>query len=190
MTVSSGLYAQALAGNVFYATNTTASAIPVANTTAPTFCLWNRASSNVALVLVRYTCALAATASDATSNIQLAYLNPAGDSLATAAPISAFTDGVIQNAIASGTKTPQGVRFGTAATLTAAGTQAMSMGMSSILNTVISFQKWTFSYDFDDMFILRPGTAVYDIGQAATGSTWNRTLWWYTVPASSVNASV
>lgn len=183
MTVSAGLYAQVQAGNVFYGT-VAPSAIPINSTTSPTMILWNRASSMYNIVLVRYLAGLGAIASDATTSLQMATIPVAGDSLATAAPISAFTDGVIQNALVGGGNVSAGVRFGSAATLTAASTTFHGLGMSGLINTIVASQKWIFTYDFDDMLVLRPGTAAFDVGIAATGSTWGRTLVWYQVPVS------
>lgn len=183
MTASAGLYAQAMAGNVFYGT-VAPSAIPINSTTSPTMILWNRSSSNFNIVLVRYLVGLGAIASDATTSLQMATIPVAGDNLATAAPISALTAVTPQNALVGGGAAPTGVLFGSAATLTAASTTFHSMGMSGLINTTVSAQKWFFQYDFDDMLILRPGTACFDVGIAATGSTWGRTLVWYQVPVS------
>lgn len=183
MTASAGLYAQAMAGNVFYGT-VTPSAIPINSTTSPTMALWNRSSSSYNLVVVRYLAGLGAIASDATTSLQMATVPNAGDNIATGAPFSAFTAVTPQNAIVGGGAAPTGVLFGSAATLTAASTTFMSMGMSGLINTTVAAQKWFFQYDFDDMLVLRPGTACFDVGIAATGSTWTRTLIWYQVPVS------
>lgn len=172
-------YTQTYRGAMYMATTTTASAIPIANTTAPTFVLWNPAGSGKNAVLVRYAAGWVAT-TEAPGNIEFALLTSAGaGSLATGAPFSAFTAAAAQSGLlGSGSKS--GMLFGTAATLTTAGTVIATSGLSH-LTTTGTATSGSFSYivDFDGMMILPPGNALYTVASAATASTYNQSLFWY-----------
>lgn len=184
MTVSAALYSQAMAGNVFRGTIATASAIPINNTTSPTCILWNPSQSGVNVVMVRAHIGQVAVAGAVMTNIGLNLLN-AGANIATGAPISAFTEVSSQNAIIGSGKVSR-VRFGSAATLTTAGSVAMQLGLTQFANTstaVFGAMQWV--YDFDDTVILPPGMAIYDTAIAATVSTFNRTWVWYEIPVAS-----
>lgn len=177
-------YTQTYRGATFIATTTTASAIPVSNTTSPTFILWNRSSGTNAknAVLVRYTAGWAAT-TEAPGTILFNFLSPAGFSLATAAPISALTAGTVNNALLGG-GLATAMSFGTAATLTAAGTILQTTGMSHLTTTGTStaVPGWTNLYDFNGTVIVPPGVAFYTTASTATATTYHQTLIWYEAP--------
>lgn len=175
-------YTQTYNGQMFMGTTTTASAIPINSSTAPTFVLWNPAGSGVNLVLARYSAGWVAT-TEAPGNIQFAYLGGAGTGIATAAPISAFTAGTIVNGNLSVGNTAL-AKFGTAATLTTAGTVFATSGQSHLTTTgTATFGSFSIVYDFDGLVIVPPNTAFYTVASAATASTYNQSVHWYEAPA-------
>lgn len=177
-----GNYDQVNAGNAYAGYLATAAAIPISSTTAPTACLWNRAGSNVKLVLERASFGWVGT-TEAPGNILMNVLLATGSAPGTALPLTAFTAGVLNTTIfnrklGSG-NIPLG-SFGTAATLTTAGVPFMTYGMSHLTTTGAStaVPGWTNDYFFYDTIIVMPGTLVYPTASAATATTYNITLYW------------
>ena len=106
------LYTATYRGMMFHGYNTTASAIPITSTTAPTFILWNPYGSGVNCVLVHYVVGYAA-GTNVEGNVQLAVIQGAGAMVATGAPITAFTDGPTLNGnVGSGDNVEGSIRNG------------------------------------------------------------------------------
>lgn len=180
MSVPFAYHDLARAGKVFTAMSTTPLAIPIYNTTAPKFVFWNKAGSGVNMVPIRYS-AGTTTTTEAPGNIQLAYL-AAGDALGTAAPMSVFTDTTVTNSLI-GRGSANVVRFAVAATLTAAGTPFITLGMSHLTTTTTAtFGGFMATYDFWETVVVPPGYAIYSIAQAATAMLYNETMIWYEEP--------
>lgn len=180
MAVPFSYHDQAKAGNMFIAMSTTPLAIPIAGTTAPKFVLWNK-SVNRNVVLVRYTAGWSAT-TEAPGNIQLAY-SVAGYQIATAAPVSAFTDSsslVTSAIVGSGRKSA--ASFSVAATIVA-GTVFYGMGMNHLTTTgTATFGSFVYVHDFWEAVIVPPGTLIHTCASAATASLYHETLTWYEEP--------
>jgi hypothetical protein len=173
-------YTQALRGALFHGTITTASAIPVTNTTTPTMALWNPSNSGKLAVLVRYAAGWAAT-TEAPGNIQLAWFQSGAAQIATGSLITAFTAATPHNGTLGLGKAPA-MKFGSGATVTAA-TQFIPLGLSHLTTTgTATFGSFTYIVDFDGMIVIPPGVFVFDVASTATASTYNRTLTWYEVP--------
>ena len=173
-------YQQALRGRLFHGVITTASAIPVTSTTAPTMALWNPVNSGKNAVLVRYSAGWAAT-TEAPGNIQLAWFQSGAAQIATGSLITAFTAATAHNGTL-GLGTASAMKFGSAATITAA-TNFIPLGLSHLTTTgTATFGSFTYIVDFNGTIIVPPGVVVFDVASAATASTYNRTLSWYESP--------
>lgn len=175
-------YTQAVRGNVFWGSTAAAgAAIPASGTAVTNHILWNPAGSGKNAVLVRAMFGWVAT-TEAPGNIQYAFTTGAGSAVATAAPISAFTALTAQNALL-GAGAASVMKFGSAATLLAAGTLLGTLGMSHLTTTgTATFGTFMTLIDFDGMLIVPPGVAVYPYASAATASTYTGTLIWVEVP--------
>jgi len=181
MAVPYSYHDQSKSGNMYIAMSTTPLAIPVAGTTAPKFVLWNK-SVNRNVVLVRYTAGWSAT-TEAPGNIQFAY-SVAGFAIATAAPVSAFTDStsLVTSAIVGSGRKPA-ASFSVAATIVA-GTVFYGTGMSHLTTTgaAITQTGWTYMHDFQESVIIPPGVLIHSCASAATASLYHETLVWYEEP--------
>jgi hypothetical protein len=173
------LYTATYRGYMYHGYLTTASAIPVKTTTAPTFILWNPYGSGINCILVHYTIGWAA-GTNVEGNVQLAVIPSAGDSVKTGAPISAFTDGPTMNGVV-GQGTIQKARFGSAATVVAA-TRFLPLGLNIMVMDTAKATPVSLVYDFNGTVILPEGTAVFDVSSAATVATYHRRLCWYEFP--------
>jgi hypothetical protein len=173
------LYTATYRGYMYHGYNTTASAIPITSTTAPTFMLWNPYGSGINCVLVHY-CVGWAAGTNVEGNVQLAVLPAVGDAIKTGAPITAFTAGPTLNGIV-GQGTVGKARFGTAATVTAA-TRFLPLGLNLMVMDTAKATPVTVLFDFNGTVILPEGTAVFDVASAATTATYHRRIVWYEFP--------
>jgi hypothetical protein len=172
-------FTQNVRRNLFRAMTTTAAAIPVANTTAPNFILWNK-STKKNLVLQRYKAGWNAT-TEAPGNIQICAIQ-AGYALGTAAPFSAFTAGTPLSGIV-GLAANCEAAFGTAGTLTTAGAVIDTTGFSHLTTTgTATFGSFQIIYDFEGEIIVPPTWAIYTVASTATASTYNQSLTWVETP--------
>lgn len=176
-------YTQAYRGRVFWGSSASAgAAIPAAGATAVTgHILWNPSGNTRNAVPIMALFGWVAT-TEAPGNLQYSFLTGAGSGIATAAPISAFTAATAQNALLGG---PSSVmKFGTAATLTTAGTLLGTLGLNHLTTTgTATFGSFTAAFVFDGTLIVPPGVALYPTASAATASTYTQTLVWYEAPA-------
>lgn len=176
MPFSSGkYYPEVAAGNVFIGSTAAAgTAFPISTGTAVTFALWNTSSSKNAVLLgldVGYT---SGTIALGTLGIANQY---AGFTLATAAPLSAFTDGTPKNALVGGGKSSS-MRFTpSAATLTAGGTALMWLG-KGIESATAGLGVFDGHYDFDGKVIVPPGQVVFVCGSVAQTALFSMSLSW------------
>jgi hypothetical protein len=173
------LYTNTYRGYMYHGYITTASAIPITSTTAPTMILWNPYGSGINCVLVHY-CVGWAAGTNVEGNVQLAIIPVAGDSVKNGAPISAFTTGATINGMI-GLGTVQKARFGSAATVVAA-TRFLSLGLNIMVMDTAKATPVSLMYDFNGTVILPEGTAVFDVASSATVATYNRRLSWYEFP--------
>lgn len=170
------LPAQTLAGNVFIGSTLAAGvAIPAYNATAQVFGLWNPAGSGKNLALIKIMGGIATAGTPAVAALGLSYLPNAGGSIATGAPISAFTDSTPVNGLL-GKGNASAARFTLSATTTAP-TFFYDLGVSQESATPGTGLFW-FEHDFDGAVIVPPGTYVGLGGSAAPGQTVQTTLVW------------
>jgi hypothetical protein len=174
-------YTQTYRGRLFHGQIASA-AIPVTSATALTGAtLWNKAGNTKNAVLVRIALGWVGT-TEAPGNIQLAFAGSAGSTVATGALFTAYANAAPANGLL-GTTSNNSASFGTSATLTAAMTNFLTLGLSHLTTTgTATFGSFTAIYDVDGMIIVPPGTAITLVASTATASTYTQTLTWYEAP--------
>lgn len=176
MAFSSGkYYAEVAAGKVFHGSTAAAgTAFPISTGTAVTFGLWNTSSNKNAVLLgldVGYT---SGTIALGTLGLADQYC---GFALATAAPLSVFTNGTPKNALV-GSGLGSSMRFTpSAGTLTAGGTALMWLG-KGIESATAGLGVFDGHYDFDGKVIVTPGNLVFVCGSVAQTALFSMTLTW------------
>ncbi len=182
MAYSSGkYYPDVKAGNVFIGSTAAAGvAFPISTGTAVTFGLWNT-SSNKNAVLHRLTAGYTSgTIALGTIGLANQYV---GFATATAAPLSAFTDGTPKNALV-GSGGASSMRFTpSAATLSAGGT-ALWWGGRSIESASAGTGIFNADWDLDGSIIVPPGNLVFVCGSVAQTALFSMSLTWSEVPAA------
>lgn len=173
---------QALAGNCFIGSTATAGVVPpaIAGNTH-TFSLWNPAGSGVYAVLNGFSLAPASVTTTVIGAIGFGVTLNAGSQIGTGAPIVAFTDATIRNAIIGNSKVSR-VRFA-----------AASGAVTTIANPAWLYGPGIFSPDGDmatslsnvqinvnigGSVIVSPGTAIFVVGTGAVAQTYNMALTW------------
>lgn len=180
MAASAGKYYTDVAlGRVFIGSTAAAgTAFPISTGTAVTFALWNTSSNKNAVPLMFNAGYTSGTIAIGEFGIANQY---AGYTLATAAPLSAFTDGTPKNALL-GNGDASSMRFTpSAATLTAGGTACLWMGGSNEIATAapgVSVMR----YDFDGQLIVPPGQVIFVCGSVAQTGLFTMSLSWAEVP--------
>lgn len=171
---------QALAGNAFFGSTAAAGvAIPVTNATAQVFGLWNPPGSGVKAVLDKLVLGIATLGTNIVAALNWSFL-PNAQAVATGQPITAFTDGTIRNAIL-GQGNSAKCRFTGSAATTIAATHLMSLGMTSTTGTPVDASP-VMVFDHDGILILPEGNAIFLVGSAAPGSTYQATVSWAEIP--------
>lgn len=171
-----GKYYDAVAtGQVFVGSTAAAgTAFPISTGTAVTFGLWNTNPSKNAVLLtldLGYTSGTIALGSLAIAN------QYCGFTLATAAPLSAFTDGTPKNALL-GSGAASSMRFTpSAATLTAGGTALKFIG-KGIESATVGLGVFDGHYDFDGGIIVPPGQLVFLASSIAQTALFSASLMW------------
>lgn len=176
MAFSSGkYYSDVMAGNVFIGSTAAAgTAFPISTGTAVTFGLWNTSTTKNAVLIdldVGVTSGIIALGMLGIAN------QYCGFALATAAPLSAFTDGTPKNAKA-GTGAASSMRFTpSAATLTAGGTALKWLG-KSIESATAGLGIFDGHYEFDGKVIVPPGQLVFVCGSVAQTALFTMSMTW------------
>ena len=180
MAISGGKYVtEAALGRVFTGSTAAAgTALPISTGTAVTFGLWNTSTNYNAVLLsasIGYTSGTIALGTFGLAN------QYCGFALATAAPLSAFTDGTPKNALL-GKGNASAMRFTpSAATLTAGGTACCWFG-ASIESATAGLGIFTVHHDFDGKVIVPPGQLVFICGSVAQTALFSCSLTWTEVP--------
>jgi hypothetical protein len=148
-------------GRVYVAATAGAGIVPpIFSATAQKFVLWNMASSGVNVELIRLTLGQVGTPT-VPFDFGFAPIVGAGTALATAAPISAFTETAPIN-MKSFIAAKANAAFSVAATVVAP-TLFFTLGISQIgvLAAASATTPWTvMRYDFDGTIIIAPGNAI------------------------------
>lgn len=176
MPISGGKYSNDVAlGRVFIGSTAAAgTAFPISTGTAVTFALWNTSTTKYAVPLwcsVGYTSGTIALGTIGLAN------QYCGFALATAAPLSVFTDGTPKNALL-GSGNASSMRFTpSAATLTAGGTAAYWFGRS-IESATAGLGIWQCKEEFDGSLIVPPGQMIFVCGSVAQTALFTMSLAW------------
>ena len=184
------LYTQTYRGNLWSASITTATAIPIFATNAtPNFFLLNPHGNTTNVVLVRLNLGFEATnsAAGAIGYSVMGPNPPIGSLVGTAAPISAYTTATIQSG-KSGRNYNGNIIAGSAATIGGANVNYrlrqlrwsnLSAGVV-IATSTASF--WSLSEDFNGTLILEPGTFWCLTASTAVASTFQISALAYETP--------
>jgi len=175
-------YTQTYRGNTFIGSTAAAGvALPVYSGTAMTFGLWNPSGNTKNASILYANLGVATVGTPVVATIGLAYTGSAGSAIGTAAPISAFTAGTPVSALLGG-GTVSTMKFTpSAATLTTAPTWLMNLGLSQESATA-GTGIFSANYAFDGTLVLTPGNAIWFVGTAAPGQTFNVTMVWEEIP--------
>lgn len=178
--VAAKYYPDVKAGNVFIGSTAAAgTAFPISTGTAVTFGLWNTSANKDAVLLslnLGYTSGTIALGEIGIAN------QYAGFALATAAPLSAFTDGTPKNALL-GNGAASSMRFTpSGATLTAGGTAAWWSGYS-IESATAGLGIFRAQIDIDGQIVVPPGQLVFLCASVAQTALFTASLVWAEVPA-------
>ena len=142
--------------------------------TAATVALWNTSSTKNAVLMgltVGYT---SGTIAIGEIGIGVQY---AGFAVGTAAPITAFTNGIVNNNLV-GSGANSSMRFtGSTATLTAGTTNVFWLGSSMEIATAAPGVS-TVNYDFDGGLIITPGSVGWVVGSVAQTGLFTLSLTW------------
>ena len=174
---NSKYYTDVMQGNVFIGSTAAAgTAFPISTGTAVTFGLWNTNTSKNAVLLglnVGFTSGTIALGEIGLANQYV------GFATATAAPLSAFTDGTPKNALlGGGTST---MRFTpSAATLSAGGTAVYWTG-ASIESASAGTGIYNAKIDLDGQIVVTPGQLVFVCGSVAQTGLFTMSLIWQEV---------
>jgi hypothetical protein len=166
-------------GRVFIGSTAAAgTAFPISTGTAVTFGLWNTSSTHNAVPLWLKASYTSGTIALGTWGIANQYC---GFALATAAPLSAFTDGTPKNALL-GSGNASRMRFTpSAATLTAGGTAATWLGGGQESATA-GLGIYGIREEFDGSLIVPPGQLIFVCGSVAQTGLFSMSLAWAEVP--------
>jgi hypothetical protein len=175
------LYTQTYNGRMFHGFTGTPAAIPIYSATSVGLILFNPKSSGVHCILVHY-CAGWVSGTNVEGNISLGILTSAPGAIASGTAITAFTDGTVINGNPVAGNASR-VRFGSAATLGAAATQFLPLGISNMKLAASNSSSFNIFFDFGGTFIVGPGCAVFSCASAATTALYNERLCWYEFPS-------
>jgi hypothetical protein len=176
---SSQYYADVLAGRVFIgSTAVGGTAFPISTGTAVTFGLWNTSSDKNAVIMeltVGFTSGTIALGEVGIAN------QYCGFATATAAPLSAFTDGTPKNALV-GSGAASSMRFTpSAATLSAGGTALWWSG-ASFTSATGAQPVSNIRAIINGSIIVPPGSLIFVCGSVAQTALCTMSLTWAEVP--------
>ncbi len=147
---------------------------------AATVALWNTSTTRNAVLLsltVGYT-----SGTIAIGDIGIG-VQPAGFAVGTTAPITAFTNGIVNNCLV-GAGNSSAMRFtGSTATLTAGTTNVFWLGSSMEIATAAPGVS-TVNFDFNGQLILTPGQVGWVVGSVAQTGLFTISLIWAEIPTS------
>lgn len=158
--------------------------IPIADTTSPTFGLWNPAGSGFNATLVRFTASFVST-TGAPGGILYNALFNAGSAIGTAAPIVAFNSAApINNYLGGGINSRMRFCPAGTTTLTAAGSTIDQVGSSQLTTTGTSTATpmYTVEDNINGRIIVGPGVFLYVTGSAALLTLFDLSLTWIETP--------
>lgn len=154
--------------------------LPIYSNTTQQVGLWNPAGSSVDIVLLRINLTYIDTTAAAGGYV-LGYLNGAGASAATGAPIAAFTETAAVNTYI-GNGRQQIAKFAQGATITLTSAAAILTSLSLNQNAFTAAGTGQMAYEnsiqYGGEIVLPPNTAVFVAGNIATLAKWSGSLVW------------
>jgi hypothetical protein len=177
-------YSQAYRGVAFLGSTAGGGvAIPIYNTTAQVFGLWNRAGNTRNAALQVLDAGIVSVGSGVVSNFTLGQSTNAGSGIATG-NISAFTAGTATTLTGQnvGVLLGNSVSFTPSAATTLAALFLMSLNYSYFSTAFLASPAPGLHYDFDEGVIVPPNLAVWLSSNVANGGTWNASLRWSEPP--------
>ena len=167
------LYEATRAGRAFHGGQAAAGAVlPIFSNTAQVVGLWNPAGSGVNAVLTQVALTYVST-TGAAGGFVLAAVISTGASVATGAPISAFTDGTVGTTIRNGlvgALTGPKCRFTPSAATVTAPVIYRHIGLNQLVITAATTtgDQWNARVNFPGDVIIPPGNALFVAGNIAT----------------------
>lgn len=175
---------QGLAGNLYFGSTAAAgAAIPLTSATAQVFGMWNPPGSGVVAVLDKLILGIATLGTNIVAALNWSVLTNV-QAIATGSSITAFTDTTIRNAQIGRGRTPK-VRFTGSAATTAAATQLTPIGITSTTGTAVNASP-AMVFEHNGMIMVPESVAIFLVGSAAPGSTYQIGLSWAEVLAPSL----
>ncbi len=155
--------------------------LPIYSNTAQLFGLWNPSDSGVDAVLASVELGYVSTTAAAGGYV-MGLLTGVGSSVATAAPISAFTAGAPLNGRMGSKTGGNSVRFSPSAVTVTTGLMVIGfeLGLNQLVVTAsdATTVPWRMGREFDGEYRLAPGNAWFVCGNIATLATWVPTISW------------
>jgi hypothetical protein len=181
------LYSHAISGSLFHGMSVTAGhVIPADNASAPTYAVWNPASSGVNLIPVCFRFGTITLGTRVVSALGFNIVTGTGASIATGSPVTAFAETATAIKAADfSTGTASKAKFSNTGTVTVSTSLIFfPLGVSHDLITV--GEAYNGIVNFDGSWIVPPGTLIFPASHgAATGSTYLMQLTWLEVPIVS-----
>lgn len=176
-------YPDVAAGGVFIGSTAAAgTALPAAGGTAMTFGLWNTSTNRNAVLLGFSASYVSGTITVA--GFGLTIIPQAGLAIATAAPISAFTNGTPTNAlVGSGAAASSAMRFTPSAATIVAGTNFFFTGIGHEIATAGPGMNTGF-IDLNGLTVLAPGAAAFVTTTLAQTGVFAMSLIWNEIATS------
>jgi len=172
-------------GLVYVARVNTAAAVPVnsALTNAPA--LFNPAGSGVYMIPLKIMFSVGAIGTPILQGFTISYLNNAGSSAATAAPVLTFTTQAVVNMRLGGNANAKTLFAPAVATYTTNPAVLMDLGIGHHLEgTAATAQMYTLMHDFDTELIVPPGSLIAVGSTIATSTTYYTTILFAEIPQS------
>ena len=174
-------FEQTQSGYHFWATVATAAAIPIQTSTTFVLCLFNPSNSGRLVVPTLLNLGVVAT-TEVPGNVLINFSINNGAQVATGSPILTGTAITPQNARIGAGANQKALAF-SAGTLTAATTFGFTTGISQYTTAMATaVPSPVRSYEFKGGVILEPGSAIFVMANAATGTTYQQSIFWYETP--------
>ena len=148
-------------GLVYVARVNTAASVPVNSTLTNAPALWNPAGSGKWVIPLKVMLSVGAIGTPVLQGFTLSYLNSAGSTAATAAPVLTFTTQATVNMKLGGAADLSTLFAPSVATYTTQPAVLMDLGIGHHLEgTAASGQHYTLMHDFDSELIIPPGSLI------------------------------
>lgn len=172
-------------GLVYVARVNTAASVPVNSTPTNAPALFNPSGSGVWMIPLKIMLSVGAIGTPVLQGFTLSYLNNAGASAATAAPVLTFTTQAVVNMRLGGSAGAKTLFAPAVATYTTPPAVLMDLGIGHhIEGTAATAQLYTLMHDFDTELIVPPGSLIAFGSTIASSTTYYTTIIFAELPAS------